>query len=82
MKLIKWDEVLMNYFANVGVANKCSLAEAAEGVKAFIREGSVLVVFPDGREDKITLERGCDYKDLAAIKSSIANIRNVFLKDK
>jgi hypothetical protein len=74
MKLIKWDEVLVNYFDKVAIASGKEIADVAADIKVAIRDGKVLFVYSDGKEDLITLERDCDFKDLAAIKSSAAKI--------
>jgi hypothetical protein len=74
MKLIKWDEVLVNYFDKVAIASGKEIADVAADVKVSIRDGKVLFVYSDGKTDLVTLERDCDFKDLAAIKSSAAKI--------
>ena len=67
----------MNYCASVGVANKCSLLDAAKSARFSTLGGNVVVNFKDGRKDTIKIGRKCNYKDIAAINSSIKRMESI-----
>jgi len=74
MKLKKWTEVLLNYFSAVAIASHKDLVDVAKEVNVAIRDGKILFVYGDGREDLISLDRECSFRDLSAIRKSIEAI--------